>query len=306
MKEVLAPIVLFVYDRENHLRQTIDSLLLNDLSSQSDLIIFSDGPKNVEDEIRIIIVRNYIKTISGFKSITIIERDKNLGLAQSIVTGVNEVIEKYGKIIVLEDDLLLSKYFLRYMNDGLNEYENDERVISIHGYIYPVAGELPQTFFIKGADCLGWATWKRGWNFFEKDGLKLLRELKDKNLTHRFDFNGAYPYTQMLQDQIDGKISSWAIRWLASAFINNKLTLYPGKSLVFHNGSDGSGTHCQASNVLDVVIADECIKVGGIDVCENEYSWNKIRKYFLSTHSPKKRIASLIKKNIKYLFSHDK
>ena len=127
------------------------------------------------------------------------------------------------KVIVLEDDLVTSPHFLQYMNDGLGIYERDDRVISIHGYSYPVHGKLPETFFLRGADCLGWATWKRGWDLFEDDGQRLLNELERRNLTRSFDFDGSYPYTQMLRDQIAGSNSSWAVRWYASAFLRDKL-----------------------------------------------------------------------------------
>ena len=166
----LAPIVLFAYNRLEHLKKTINALQKNILALDSELYIFSDGAKNEETLQQINKVREYIKTITGFKSITIIERKENLGLANSIISGVTEIVNKYGKIIVLEDDMVTSRHFLKYMNDALDYYENENRVIGIHGYIYPVKKELPNTFFIKGADCWGWATWKRGWDLFEHDG----------------------------------------------------------------------------------------------------------------------------------------
>ena len=158
--------------------------------------------------------------------------------------GVSEVIKKYGIIIVLEDDIITSRYFLKYLNQGLNLYENEYDVISIHAWAYPVKKILPETYFLKGADCQGWATWKRGWELFEPDGQKLLNEIEAKNLIKEFDFSGSYPYTQMLKDQIAGKNSSWAIRWYASAFLKNKLTLYPKESLIYNTGFDGSGVNC--------------------------------------------------------------
>ena len=144
---------------------------------------------------------------------------------------------------MLEDDLLTSPYFLDFMNEGLSIYEEDEKVISIHGYVYPISEKLPETFFLRGADCWGWATWKRGWDLFEPDGGLLLNKLEESKQTEEFDFNRSYPYTQMLKDQINGKTNSWAVRWYASAFLQNKYTLYPGKSLVSNIGGDGSGTN---------------------------------------------------------------
>ena len=174
----LAPIALFVYNRLEHLEKTINALQNNILALDSELYIFSDGAKDEKSSEQVNKIRKYIKTISEFKKIIVIEREKNLGLANSIISGVTEVINKYGKIIVLEDDMVTSRYFLKYMNEALEYYENEDRVISIHGYIYPVKKELPNTFFMKGADCWGWATWKRGWDLFEHDGKKLLQELE--------------------------------------------------------------------------------------------------------------------------------
>ncbi len=265
----LAPITLFVYNRPWHTEQTIEALAKNKFASQSDLFIFSDGPKDKEDENKIMGVRKFIKTITGFKNVTIIERETNLGLAKSIIGGVSEIVDKFGKIIVLEDDLVTSPYFLEYMNNGLNLYEKNNQVISIHGYIYPVKKSLPETFFLRGADCWGWATWKRGWDLFEPDGQKLLDELEKRKLLKRFDPKGIFRYTAMLKRQIAGLNNSWAIRWHASAFLANKLTLYPGKSLVNNIGQDDSGTHKANSNVYRTKITGEKIKVAKIPIKEN-------------------------------------
>ena len=153
----------------------------------------------------------YIKNINGFKRVTIIEREKNWGLANSIIDGVTKIVNEYGKIIVLEDDLVTSPYFLKFMNEALEIYNDEPNVASIHGYIYPIVN-LPETFFIKGADCWGWATWKEKWSIFEADGKKLLDELQNRKLQNEADFNGSYGFTQMLKDQIDGKNNSWAVR----------------------------------------------------------------------------------------------
>lgn len=239
-----APIALFTYNRLKKTQLTVEALTQNKEAADSDLIVFSDGAKGKSDADAVIEVRHYLRTIQGFNSVRIIERDMNLGLAQSIITGVTQIIKEVGCVIVLEDDLLTSPYFLRYMNDGLQFYAREERVISIHGYTYPVEQNLPETFLLHGADCLGWATWKRGWDLFEADGQKLLKKLRKSNLLNRFNYFGAYDYSGMLRAQIKGKNQSWAVRWYASALLQNKLTLYPGRTLVQHIGSDGSGTHC--------------------------------------------------------------
>ena len=279
----LAPIVLFVYNRPWHTQQTVEALKKNAEAKDSNLFIFSDGYKNKKVKSEVEKLREYIKTIDGFKHVTIIEREKNYGLANSIISGVTEIVNRYGKIIVLEDDLVTSKYFLSFMNSTLEFYKDENKVISIHGYIYPIKSKLPETFFIKGADCWGWATWKRGWDIFEADGKKLLNELKDRNLERKFDINGSYAYTKLLSGQIANRNDSWAIRWYASAFLKDKLTLYPGRSLVCNIGLDESGTHCGNTNSYDTIITNRPIKLVNIPIEENTFVLREIKKYFRMT-----------------------
>jgi len=292
----IAPIILFVYNRLEHTKTAIEALKLNHLASESILHIFSDGYKNEQDKLKVENLRSYIKTINGFKSISIIERNKNLGLANSVVAGVTEIVNKYGKVIVLEDDLITSPYFLQYMNDALEMYEDQEKVVSIHGYIYPVKEKLPETFFLRGADCWGWATWKRGWNLFEPDGKKLLSQLIEKKLDIDFDLAGAVKNIKMLKKQIAGKNDSWAIRWHASAFLAHKLTLYPGKSLIHNIGNDGAGTHVKQTSVYDSDLCNENIALHSIEIREDKIAKDKITKYFKSIKpSLKSKLISLIK-----------
>jgi hypothetical protein len=219
-------------------------LKANPLAAQSDLFVFSDGPKNADAAAGVAQVRELLKGLTGFRSVTVAERERNFGLAASIISGVTDIVSRHGAVIVLEDDLVTSPHFLRYMNDALELYRDREEVASIHGYIYPVEGALPETFFLRGADCWGWATWKRAWELFEPDGAKLLARLRDGKLTKAFDRDGSYEYTRMLEDQISGRNDSWAVRWYASAFLADRLTLYPGRSLVQNIGMDALGTHC--------------------------------------------------------------
>jgi hypothetical protein len=277
----LAPIVLFVYNRVEHTHQTVEALLDNELAKQSELFVFSDAAKTKEHESGVFEVRRNINSIVGFKSITIIERESNYGLAKSIIDGVTEVIKQYGKVIVLEDDMVTSPYFLTYMNEALVKYANNEKVACIHGYTYPVSKVLPDSFFLRGADCWGWATWERGWNCFNSDGKYLLNELRRKNLINQFDFNGAYPFSKMLEEQVNGDNDSWAIRWYASAFLDNKLTLYPGRSLVNNIGNDDSGTHCISSSNLEVSIGSNKVMLEDI-VEESEVGRMAFEMFFRS------------------------
>jgi glycosyltransferase involved in cell wall biosynthesis len=280
---VLSPIALFTYNRPLHTRRTVESLRRNVLAEESELFVFSDGPRSGSDREKVEAVRTYIRNITGFKTVRLIERETNAGLAQSIISGVSEIVGKYGSIIVLEDDMLTSPFFLRYMNDALEFYKNEERVISIHGYLYPLRASLPETFFLRGADCWGWATWKRGWDIFEPDGGKLLRALKAGRLESSFDLNGAYPYTRMLRKQARGTVNSWAIRWHAAAFLARKLTLHPGSSLIANIGLDASGAHCSPTNRFDVELAGGPVRIRPIPVEEHAGARKALEQYYRTT-----------------------
>lgn len=281
-----APIALFCYNRLSHTQRTVAALQANGLAPRSDLWIFSDGPKSPGDTVLVQSLRSYLKTISGFRNVQIIERPVNLGLAASIIAGVSEVCDRFGRIIVVEDDLITANFFLEYMNEALELYAETEEVVSIHGYVFPSSERLPETFFLKGADCWGWATWKRGWKVFNPDGASLLEQLESRGLTREFDFNHSMGYTQMLREQIAGKINSWAIRWYASAFLENKLTLYPGISLVQNIGHDGSGFHCAISKAFDVQVAKEKPVLKKLPPIESAVGRAMFEQYFKSQKRP--------------------
>lgn len=272
MTNTPAPIVLFVFARHSHTLRTLEALSVNLLAEQSDLIVYADAARNEKDAVQVHAVRDLVHAVSGFRSLIVIERETNFGLARNIIEGVSDVLRQHERIIVLEDDMVTSPYFLTYMNQALELYAQDDRVISIHGYVFPVAGSLPETFFLPGADCWGWATWRRGWKYFNPDGRQLSSELRRRRLEHTFDYGGAYPYTKMLEDQIADTNDSWDICWYASAFLLGKLTLYPGRSLVHNIGNDASGTHCGDSKSLDTVLSGTPIQLDDISVQPSEFA----------------------------------
>jgi hypothetical protein len=261
-----APVVIFAFNRPIHLDRTLKALKLNFLSDKTEIFIFIDGPRNKCDIELVDAVRKRARLQGGFKSITIFEQEKNVGLAKSIINGVSKITNEYGKAIILEDDMITSPYFLSYMNEGLNKYFDEESVISIHGYLPDVRQNLPETFFLKGADCWGWGTWKDRWSKFNPDGAYLLRELRHRNLLRDFDLNGACRYSDMLIDQIEGRNNSWAIRWHASAFLVGGLTLHPGRSLVSNIGNDNSGTHCYDTILYDVKLTNTPVNLMDIPI----------------------------------------
>jgi hypothetical protein len=268
----LAPVALFAYNRPDHLARVAKALSENREAPLSRLFIFSDAPKNPSTADLVRQVRAAARTVSGFLSVEVIEQAANQGVAKSIIQGVQRLVEQFGKVIVLEDDLLPSPHFLGYMSAAMDRYESDDRVISVHAYSYPVDIALPETFFLRGADCWGWGTWKRGWNLFNPDAQQLLNELEERRLTHAFDFEGNFPYTDMLKSYIDGKNDSWAIRWYASAFLSNKLTLYPGCSQIQNIGMDGSGRHSERTKLFDHGQWGRAVSLGDIAVEESAAS----------------------------------
>lgn len=250
-----APIVLFVYNRPRHTQKTIEALQKNELADQSDLIIYSDAAKNDQAMLQVQAVRDYIKTVIGFKSVNIIERQKNWGLAANIIDGVGDVLNKYGKIIVMEDDLVTSKYFLKFMNDGLEKYKTEKKIYSITGYSF--TSDIPNidsTYFLSITSSWSWATWADKWKVFERNPEKLKQLIKNKSVHEKFNFDGSYDFISMAKDSLRGKNDSWAIYWYFSVYKNDGLTLYPSKSLVSNIGFDGSGVHCgnTGSDVLTV------------------------------------------------------
>ena len=285
MKE-LAPIVLFVYERIVQTELMVKTLCENSLANESDLFIYSDAPRSKKAEKNVGSVRDFIKTISGFRSVTIIERDSNYGLSRSIIEGVSETIKQYGKVIVIEDDLVISPFFLKFMNDGLDLYEHDDRAISIHGYVYPVKQTLPSTFFLRGADCWGWATWERGWKLFQSNGSALLDKIYQTKRQNEFDFNGTYPYARMLKEQVEGKNDSWAVRWYASAFLENKFTLYPGTSLVNNISSDTLGTHTKSLADFNSELSKKEITVDLIPIEDSPIARKAFEDFFRNLSRP--------------------
>ncbi len=246
----LAPVLIFVYNRPGHTRNMVESLLANTLAGQSSVYIYSDGPREAAHEPGVTAVREYIHTLTGFKRIEIIERKKNYGLAASIIDGVTTQVKAHGKVIVLEDDLLLAPHLLEFVNEALEVYKEETRVGNIHCCEFTGNPGLPYTFLSRWVGCWGWATWERAWNLFNPDAAELLSEVEQKGLSKSFDFDGNYHFTRMLRNQAEGKLNSWAIRWYASLFLSGTLSLNAGRSLVINDGFDDSGTHCGKDNPL--------------------------------------------------------
>ena len=242
----LAPVVLFVYNRLAQTKHSVESLARNDLAKETDLFIFSDGPKSHLQKGRVEMVRNYIGTLEGeFKSIAITYRNRNLGLAKSVISGISEIFSKYNKVIVLEDDLISSPNFLNYMNQTLDYYTSNDKIFSISGYSFPLM--IPEdykysVYFLRRASSYGWGTWKNRWDGVDWEVKSFTQFISNKKMQKRFNLGGP-DLTRMLKKQMDGKIDSWAIRWCFNQFMKNQLTVYPTQSKIQDIGYGKDATH---------------------------------------------------------------
>lgn len=296
----LAPILLFVYNRPQHVRNSVQSLLSNDLAKDSELYIFSDAAKDEAAKHFVDEVRTFIHSISGFKQIHFVEREENWGLARNIIDGVTRLVNEYGRVIVLEDDLITAPYFLRFMNDALETYKDEEKVGHIQACDFTKDPSLPDTFLIKFTGSWGWATWKRAWKHFNPNGQELLDEMLRRKLNRQFDFNGKYGFTRMLRRQIEGKNNSWAIRWNASLFLADILSLNVGKSLIQNEGFDGSGTNCGSGNLYDSNLWMKPLPVVKISpIVENKEARNAFMRYYARTNSFFAKAIRRIKRTLK-------
>lgn len=245
-----APVILFVYNRLDKTRQTLDALNNNDGAQETDLIIYADGAKSIEEREAVLAVRNYIENdfepTSRFQSVKLIKREKNMGLANSIIEGVTEVITQYAAAIVVEDDLLTSRDFINYMNEALIFYKNIPQIGSISGYVEPIKylkKYKKDIFITRKGECWGWATWRDRWETVDWKVSDFESYYKDENKRKMFDSIGG-GLDNMLCLQMAGELDSWAVRWCYHLFNNNMLTVYPQSSKTCNIGMDGSGTHC--------------------------------------------------------------
>lgn len=303
----LAPIVVFVYNRPGHTEQTLRALSENELAKDSLLFIYADGPKDnatEEDLLKIKETRAIARKIQWCKEVHVVESGRNKGLADSVIDGITEILDKYGSIITLEDDVVVSKYFLKFMNESLNRYELNKEVLMIGGYNFPVKKTLKQnaSFFLPITTTQAWGTWKRAWDLFDSKASGY-EELKiNQTLREKFNLDGSYVCSEMLITQMESeKISSWAIRWWWSVFKHKGLVLFPDKSLIRNIGWDGSGRHSTNVNPhfdsewdSNYEIINFPDKIG-----INNEQYNNLKEYLRPSYPPVKR--SLLKRLFSWL-----
>lgn len=292
----LAPIVLFIYNRPEHTRRTLQYLRNNALSEESRLFIFSDAAKTAQDEEKVEDTRAVARLASGFKSVKIILRERHTGLAQSVIEGVTQIVNEYGKVIVFEDDLLASPCTLRYFNEALDKYSKEEKVMQIAAYNFPIYPkyDLPETFFLRSTNSWGWATWKRAWECLNTD-IDSLYHTFDKEAIYRFTMDNTMNYWKQFMDFKQGRNDSWAIRWHASVFLHDGLVLYPKHSLIENIGHDGSGVHSIIEDSYNVRMSDKTITYFPDELTENQGALLATKDFF------KHRKGSWLKRGRKFL-----
>lgn len=277
--QTFAPIALFVYNRPQHTARTLKFLKQNELAAESRLFVFSDGFRSQADEASVLEVRELLKNIEGFKSVEVIAWKENMGLADSIISGVSKLIRDYKQVIVLEDDLITSPYALTYFNEALDRYRNAEQVMHIGAYMYNLKGaDLPETFFYRAATSWGWATWERAWQHFEPNIDTLMAQF-DAKKKDAFSIENTMNFWKQLVDFKNGKNNSWAIRWYASIFLKGGLTLNPSHSLVNNIGHDGTGIHSGINDIYNVIINPKPVVYFPDELKENPTAYAAIKGF---------------------------
>lgn len=249
-----APIVLFVYDRPDHARRALEALAANDLAQVSELFVYADGAKEgapSEQLERIRKTREIVRSRQWCKSVSVAESEKNRGLAASIISGVTEIVNRFGEVIVLEDDLVVGRHFLEFMNDALERYRGEKKVFHVCGYRYPVKhADARKAYLYPVMDCWGWATWADRWRFFEKNPFRCKQTFTEE-MIRTFNMDGADPDKwRQIEANLSGELDTWAIFWGVSIFQQHGLCLAPCRSLVQNIGSDDSGEHAQSGDRL--------------------------------------------------------
>jgi len=303
----LAPIVLFVYKRPIHTQKVLESLIQNNEAKDSILFVFADGAKNSasESELESIKeVRNIISKIEGFKQVIITERETNFGLKNNIINGINYVLDKFNSVIVLEDDIVPQLGFLEYMNNALFLYENEDKVMHVSGFIYPIkTTKKGDTFFYNVNSCWGWGTWKRAWVHFEDNPLRVLQKVNQNY--NEFKFNGGQKnfFLKQLEQNVNGTLKSWAVLWHSAIYLNKGLCLHPNKSLITNIGFDNSGENSGIGKLHGNENITHKIKVEKLNINEGEQSHLEISKLVMQNFNHNNNLRSLAKKLIKKLLN---
>ena len=304
-----APIAYFAFNRPAHTARTLAALAANPLAKATDLHVFVDGARNEAERSLVTKVLDTVRTVPGFRTVVVHASETNQGLYCAITGGVSRVLAGAGRVIVVEDDILVSPFFLTYMNEGLDRFESDLRVGSIHAYSPPIAG-LPDHFFLRGGDCWGWATWTDRWSLYREDTRELVSELvANGQLDAYLNIYGHHSLVHLIK-RAWGRNFSWASNWHASLFLAGKLTLHPGRSHVENIGNDGTGTHAADSGIYATDTTESYDGIGTIHVLHNNDCAKAMRDFMdgVARETPyktfrRKLITLLFKWNARLIFA---
>ena len=291
-ERMMAPVVLFTYNRPEHTKHTIEALAANELAEKTELFVFSDAAKKEADAAKVQEIREYVGTVQGFANVSLIVRKENYGLARNVIEGVTEIVNRYGRVIVLEDDLVTNRYFLRFMNDGLDRYEKEKQVTGVTGISFlDDRTDYDSESYLCGltGTSWSWATWADRWSYFDAEALGWEKLKTDTAYRRRFNYDNTYNFYQLLKMQKqDEKTNSWAIRWYYSTFLLDGLILAPTKSLVGNDGWDGSGVHCggEAPTAVHALKTDRVITQFPDVIAEMPQIRKRLKKELIKISEP--------------------
>ncbi len=279
-----SPVVLFAFNRPEATERSLAALANNHGADESELTVICDAPQVEEDAQKTEQVRAIARRAAGFKNVRVVARADNLGSAVSIRTGLDQMFDEHETIIVLEDDFTTSVHFLKFMNAGLAFYNNEDRVVSICGYSPAGINTLAHTYLLPGAHCWGWGAWRRSWSETELNPRKALHDIVRRDRIFEFDLGGTEPCTWLLHRAATGGRDSWVLPWMASAVLNNRLTLYPGRSLVRNDGLKNSGLPVEWLKLVSSPLADHCPEIRSQPLVANTLVMNHIRSNLIRLH----------------------
>lgn len=271
-------IVILAFNRPEHVKRLMATLERNPEFFDLPVLAFVDGPRDDNDSHLVGEVAEILRQARAEGQVT--QRSSNLGVAASVTSAVTAALSVHDRVIVLEDDLEVSPHFLKYMIDGLDFYEQDPRVASIHGYTIRTRDVPTPTYFLRGSDCWGWATWRRSWANYRHDAGQMAVELRERGLEKGFTFSGRSNHLELLRMADHGEVDSWAIRWHAATYLAGGLTLYPSKTLVRNGGMDGSGRHSGNTDIYDSDFSRRPVRVGEGPVKECAEAFGEYKKFY--------------------------
>jgi hypothetical protein len=288
------PLAVFAYNRARHLERTLAALTVCPGLEQCDVRIFCDGSRGPVDETAIGEARRVAHTWAGTHGATVEERPRNLGLARSIITAVTALCEERGRVIVVEDDLVVAPPFVRYMLDGLDRFEAVPDVYQIAGYMFQARHPpTPESFFLPMVTTWGWATWRRAWAGVDWTAAGALEKLQDQQVRRAFDLDGSYPYTEVLRARLEGQNQSWGILWWWHVFSRGGVSLFPARTLVANEGFDGTGYHCPDIDWRGPDRIEQCGEPRALPIATtvDGEAFRRVKEFIRANNIPKRSIS---------------